>query len=61
MYTACGVPRALETLQKMQTQDVCISEGLCVGLLTRCADTKFLRFAEEIAKCVRSKKQFVDC
>merc|ERR1719359_255519 len=32
-----------------------ISDSLCVGLIARCADSKFLRFAEDIVKHVRSQ------
>merc|ERR1719359_2390938 len=32
-----------------------ISDSLCVGLIARCADSKFLRFAEEVVKHVRSQ------
>lgn len=32
-----------------------ISEGLCVGLLARCAESKFLRFAEEIVQFERRR------
>jgi len=32
-----------------------ISEGLCVGLLARCADSKFLRFAEEVVTFMRAR------
>mmetsp|Transcript_52524 Transcript_52524/g.96773 ORF Transcript_52524/g.96773 Transcript_52524/m.96773 type:complete len:1027 (+) Transcript_52524:134-3214(+) len=46
---------ALELFEEMQKLNMRISEGLCVGLLARCAETKFLRFAEEIAKVVRSR------
>lgn len=46
---------ALQLFENMQKQDVRISEGLCVGLLARCADSKFLRFAEEIEIYVRKK------
>jgi len=45
---------ALEVFQNMQKDGIRISEGLCVGLLARCADSKFLRFAEEIVTYVRS-------
>lgn len=46
---------ALELFEEMQKLNMRISEGLCVGLLARCAETKFLRFAEEIAKVVRGR------
>merc|ERR1719359_5124 len=32
-----------------------ISDSLCVGLIARCADSKFLRFAEEVVEYVRSQ------
>mmetsp|Transcript_43732 Transcript_43732/g.136783 ORF Transcript_43732/g.136783 Transcript_43732/m.136783 type:complete len:1055 (-) Transcript_43732:65-3229(-) len=41
---------AIELFKEMQEAGVRISEGLCVGLLARCAETKFLRFAEEVVK-----------
>jgi len=46
---------ALELFTEMQKSGIRISEGLCVGLLARCAESKFLRFAEEIAKFVRGR------
>jgi pentatricopeptide repeat protein len=46
---------ALELFQEMQKDAHRISEGLCVGLLARCAESKFLRFAEEIAGFVRGR------
>jgi pentatricopeptide repeat protein len=46
---------ALELFENMKTEGLRISEGLCVGLLARCADSKFLRFAEEIAEFVRGR------
>mmetsp|Transcript_162355 Transcript_162355/g.311713 ORF Transcript_162355/g.311713 Transcript_162355/m.311713 type:complete len:1014 (+) Transcript_162355:137-3178(+) len=46
---------ALELFEEMKKEDLRISEGLCVGLLARCAETKYLRFAEEIVKHVRAR------
>jgi len=46
---------ALQLFEDMQKEGLRISEGLCVGLLARCADSKFLRFAEQIEIYVRSK------
>lgn len=46
---------ALELFEEMQKLNVRISDRLCVGLLARAAETKFLRFAEEIVKLVRSR------
>jgi pentatricopeptide repeat protein len=44
---------ALDLFEEMQSMGSRISEGLCVGLLARCAESKFLRFAEEIVRYVR--------
>lgn len=44
---------ALELFQRMQQEGLRVSEGLCVGLLARCAEAKFLTFAEEVARFVR--------
>lgn len=49
----CDV-RALEIFKEMQAEGHTISEGLCVGLLARCAEGKFLSFAEEIIRFVRA-------
>jgi len=46
---------ALDLFEEMQSCGVRISEGLCVGLLARCADTKFLRFADEVVKYCRAQ------
>lgn len=46
---------ALQLFENMQQEGLRISEGLCVGLLARCAESKFLRFAEELAKFVRGR------
>jgi len=46
--------RASGIFARMQKDDVRLTDGFCVGLLARCADTKFLRFAEEIVQYVRS-------
>lgn len=48
-----GDLHALELFEEMQKLNIRISETLCVGLLSRCAETKFLRFADEITKFVR--------
>jgi hypothetical protein len=32
-----------------------ITEGLCIGILARSAESKLLRFAEEVAKYYREK------
>jgi len=48
---------ALELFKDMQKESLRISEGLCIGLLVRCADSKFLRFAEEIVSFVRARSR----
>jgi len=54
LYTLAGDLHALEVFEALQASQHRISEGLCVGLLARCADAKFLRFAEEIVRHVRA-------
>ncbi|CAJ1360580.1 unnamed protein product [Effrenium voratum] len=49
----CDV-HAIELFKEMQAEGHSISEGLCVGLLARCADGKFLSFAEEVVRFVRA-------
>jgi len=44
---------ALGVFAEMQTLNLPVSEGFCVGLLARCADSKFLRFAEVVVKYAR--------
>lgn len=56
LYTVAGDLYALELFEEMQVSGLRISEGLCVGLLSRCADCKFLRFAEAIVKFSRARK-----
>lgn len=41
--------------EEMQVSNVRISDGLCVGLIARCAEAKFLRLAEEIVRFVRAR------
>jgi len=53
-YTLRGEPRVLELFEEMKSSSVRITEGLCVALLARCAESKFLRFAEEVVKHVRA-------
>lgn len=46
---------AVQLFQNMQSEGLRISEGFCVGMLAKCADTKFLRFAEEIVSSIRRR------
>lgn len=54
-YVVAGDLRALQLFEEMQNSGVRISEGLCVGLLARAADAKFLRFADEVVKFARAR------
>mmetsp|Transcript_78572 Transcript_78572/g.163244 ORF Transcript_78572/g.163244 Transcript_78572/m.163244 type:complete len:1079 (+) Transcript_78572:191-3427(+) len=54
LHTMSADPRAMDLFEEMQASSAArISEGLCVGLLARCAEVKFLKFAEEIVKYCR--------
>lgn len=46
---------ALQLFEEMQMSNVRIGERLCNALLSRCAESKFLRFAEEIVKFLRKR------
>lgn len=46
---------ALQVFKDMQKEGHHVSEGLCVGLLARCAESKFLRFAEEVSDFARGR------
>lgn len=54
-YVVAGDARAITLFKDMQRSGARISEGLCVGLLARAADSKFLRFAEEVVTFVRGR------
>lgn len=47
---------ASQVFKDMQKEGHRVTEGLCGGLLARCADTKFLRFAEEVANFARGQE-----
>jgi len=47
---------AFHVFEDMQSTGIHISDRLCVFLLARCAESKFLRFAEVIAEFVRSRE-----
>lgn len=48
VYVVAADLRALPLFTDMRASGLKISEGLCVGLLARAADAKFLRFAQEV-------------
>lgn len=56
IYASAGDVKALEVLEEIQQSGAFrFTEGFIVGMLTRCAEGKFLRLAEEVVRCVRSK------
>jgi len=56
LYTMAGDKHVLELFDGMQKSGCHISEGLCVGLLARCAEKKLLCFAEEIVRFCRGRQ-----
>jgi len=55
LYVISGDLRALDVLDEMQRfGSFYFSERFCVGILTRCADAKFLRMAEELVRRARA-------
>lgn len=56
LYTVAGDKHVSELFKGMQKSGCHISEGLCVGLLARCAEKKFLCFAEEIVSFCRGRQ-----
>lgn len=55
LHASTGSVYALELFKELEASSSRISEGLCVGLLARCAEAKFLRFAEEVVRFARSR------
>jgi len=53
-FTAAGSPHALELWEEFVRIADRASEGLCMALLIRCADARFLRLAEEVSRYLRS-------
>jgi len=54
IHVAAGSPRAMDLWPEL-VQARRVSEGLAVTLLSRSADAKFLRFAEEVARHMRQQ------
>eukprot|EP00933_Yihiella_yeosuensis_P054912 TRINITY_DN534_c0_g1_i1.p1 TRINITY_DN534_c0_g1~~TRINITY_DN534_c0_g1_i1.p1 ORF type:complete len:1046 (-),score=300.81 TRINITY_DN534_c0_g1_i1:90-3227(-) len=50
LYAVAGDSAAMKLFQEMQSAGARISEGLCVAILARCAESKYLPFAEEIVR-----------
>eukprot|EP00427_Karlodinium_veneficum_P055371 CAMPEP_0169413826 /NCGR_PEP_ID=MMETSP1017-20121227/61563_1 /TAXON_ID=342587 /ORGANISM="Karlodinium micrum, Strain CCMP2283" /LENGTH=988 /DNA_ID=CAMNT_0009521267 /DNA_START=70 /DNA_END=3038 /DNA_ORIENTATION=+ len=57
IYTSAGDLHAIDLFEEVQQTFPFINEGLVVGLLARCAEPKFLRFAEHLAAFLRSRNQ----
>merc|ERR1740121_3511702 len=55
VYVQVGDLRAIEIFVEMDKDGMRISEGLCVSILARSAESKFLRFAEEVWRFVRAR------
>lgn len=47
--------RALDMLDQVQKLDIRFSDAYYVSLMARCAEPKFLRFAEELARVLRAR------
>lgn len=54
LHASAGDMHALELFQEVQQSFSYISDGLCVSLIVRCAEPKFLNFAEAVVAFVRS-------
>merc|ERR1740129_627557 len=55
LYAQVGDLRAIEVFAEMDQAGLRISEGLCVSILARSAESKFLRFAEEVWRFVKAR------
>merc|ERR1719162_2557923 len=55
-YAQAGDPRAFELFETMQGANR-ISEGSCVGIISRCAASRNLKLAERVVVHVREKMQ----
>lgn len=57
LYAVVGDAKALEIFEELkQSGTLRLNEAFCVGILTRCADSKFLRLAEEVVRCARAQR-----
>jgi len=57
IYTSAGDLHAIELFEEVQQTFPFVNEGLVVGLLARCAEPKFLKFAEQLTAFLRSRNQ----
>merc|ERR1719221_1855627 len=55
LYAQVGDLRAIEVFAEMDQAGVRISDGLCVSILARSAESKFLRFADEVWRFVKAR------
>jgi len=57
LYACVGDKYVIELFEELQRSSLPVSEGLCVGLLTRCAESQFLVFANKIIEFARANFQ----
>jgi pentatricopeptide repeat protein len=55
IYTSAGETRALELFEEVERTFPHINEGLYVSIISRCAEPKFLRLAEQVIAVLRSR------
>lgn len=54
-YVATADVRAFQLFEEMQKNGVHMSDGLRTAIISRCAETKFLRFAKEVYRSLKEK------
>jgi len=57
LYSTHGNAQASKRFKEMQQASLRISDGLCVALLSRCATSKFLSFAEDVVAYLRASSR----
>jgi pentatricopeptide repeat protein len=57
LYTGSGETRALEVFSEVQSKFPNINEGLYVSIISRCAEPKFLRLAEQVVGVLRARSK----
>jgi len=56
VYTGATDSHAFELFEEAQKSEIPLSQGLCMALLDRAAEGKFLSFAEEVVKLIRARQ-----
>lgn len=57
IYTSAADMYAIELFEEVKRSFSYVSDGLCINLISRCAEPKFVRFAEVIVTHLRLKSQ----